>query len=145
MGREFSVAEDILQETFLAAYLAAGTFRRESTAKSWLFGIASKKAAKWERGSTRRGKREEAWVETLEGQGAVLDIHLQLERQESAQALRSAISKLTERSRSVYLLCGIGGVCGSDAAGALQVKLGTVHSCFHEAKRRLRKLLDGEP
>src|SRR4051795_10271703 len=53
--------EDVLQETFLAAWRGAGGYRPEAAGGGWLWGIARRQAALWLR---RRG-RARAAVEHL--------------------------------------------------------------------------------
>src|SRR4051794_7645024 len=48
--------EDVLQETFLAAWRGAAGYRREGAGGGWLWGIARRQAALWLR---RRGRTDD--------------------------------------------------------------------------------------
>jgi len=49
-------AEDVIQETFVAAFGAIGSFRQESRLSSWLTAIALRRALNLRRGESRRLK-----------------------------------------------------------------------------------------
>jgi len=51
-----AVAQDLVQETFLAALKSAGKFRGRSKAYTWLYSIANKKVADFYRHQKRRAK-----------------------------------------------------------------------------------------
>src|SRR4051812_34458951 len=51
-----SDVEDVLQETFLAVWRAAGDYRPQGSPGGWLWGIARRQAAGWLR---RRGRAED--------------------------------------------------------------------------------------
>ena len=53
MVRDRTLAEDLLQDTFLAAYLAWAKFDRSADAGAWLFGIARHRALRAIRGRRR--------------------------------------------------------------------------------------------
>lgn len=58
-------ADDIAQETFLAVWTDARSFRGGAPVRSWLFGIAWRKAKGAQRGWFRRRARDTAWSETV--------------------------------------------------------------------------------
>ena len=57
VGRSKHVAEDIVQETFLAALNSAGKFRGQSSVYTWLCSIAYHKIADFHRRQGREAKR----------------------------------------------------------------------------------------
>src|SRR5262252_9691036 len=58
-------ADDMAQETFLAAWTYARSFRGEASVRSWLCGIAWRKAKGAQRSSARRRSRDTAHHEQL--------------------------------------------------------------------------------
>lgn len=126
-------AEDLAQETFLAAWAGAAGFRGGSAVRSWLMGIAWRKAKSaqraWFRGVTRDTVFEA--LSTLQrGQGAAIEDRLALER---------AMKGLSLEQQAAVALCLAQDFSHGDAAQALGLPLGTVKS--HVARGRA-KLLD---
>src|SRR6185503_17971602 len=64
-GRED--ADDIAQETFLAAWTQARSFRGGSSVRSWLFSIAWRKAKDAQRRWFRARRRDTAYVDMADG------------------------------------------------------------------------------
>lgn len=58
--------------------------------------------------------------------------------------LARAFEHLPEQEKQVVLMVGLEGMQYEDAAAALGVPMGTVKSRLSRARRRLRKLMDGE-
>ena len=57
------VAEDLVQETLLAAISAADTFKSDSTEQTWLIGILKHKVLDYLRKTSRERRLEAAWAE----------------------------------------------------------------------------------
>src|SRR5262249_37218334 len=60
-----SDADDIAQETFLAAWTQAKSFRGQGSVRSWLFSIAWRKAKGSQRQWFRSARRDTAYHESL--------------------------------------------------------------------------------
>ena len=63
-------ADDIAQETFLAAWTHARSFRGGASVRSWLFSIAWRKAKDTQRWWFRRRSRDTAYHEMASGEEA---------------------------------------------------------------------------
>src|SRR6185503_9968670 len=59
-------ADDIAQETFLAVWTSARSYRGGASVKSWLFSIAWRKAKGMQRGWFRRARRDAGYHEASE-------------------------------------------------------------------------------
>ena len=59
-----SAVEDVLQETFVAVWRGATRFRQSGETGAWLWGIARRQAAMWQR---RHGRAETSFDELLVG------------------------------------------------------------------------------
>jgi len=108
VARNREAAQDIVQETFLAALKSAGKFDGRSRAYTWLYSIATKKVADFYRRQKRVAKHQ---VESVNGTleldqlsdskqsapGAV-------ESDEESHAVQQALSGLTLRYRQVLIL-----------------------------------------
>ena len=108
VARNREAAQDIVQETFLAAVKSAGKFNGHSQAYTWLYSIAIKKVADFYRRQKRVAKHEVKLVNgTIEldqlsdskqsASGAV-------ESDEECHAVQQALSGLSLRYRQVLVL-----------------------------------------
>lgn len=128
-------ADDLAQETFIAAWERIGRFRGESSVRSWFCGIAWRKLMTAKRGWFRSKKRDGDYLETeaLErGEGAGADERIALER---------ALAGLPTEQRAAVALCLGGGFSHAEAAEALGLPLGTVKSHVTRGKTRLMQVL----
>jgi RNA polymerase sigma factor (sigma-70 family) len=135
-------AEDVVAETFLAAFRHRGRYdlTRED-ARPWLFGIATKEIA-------RRRRTEEARYRALArtGTGEVVDGFAdEVSTAVSAQAVRGQLAdglrRLAPGDRDVLLLIAWSGLSYEEVAETMRIKIGTVRSRLHRARRKLREAL----
>ena len=133
--------DDLVQTTFIAVNTAAPTFRRGSTVKTWIFGIAVNVVGKHVRGEVRnrsmRAKLEELPSEAKAGPAS------QAEHNEILARLESALANLSNDLRAVFVLCVIEGVPGKEAAAVLGIREGTLWRRLHEARVELRRAVEG--
>ena len=130
-------ADDIAQETFLAAWTRARTFRGRSSVRTWLCAIAWRKAKSSQRSAFRRRAREAAYHEQA---GLAQPTKPQ---GEDRAAVRQALQTLPIEQRAAVVLCLAGGVSHGDAAEILGLPLGTVKSHVARGRARLLKVLEG--
>lgn len=132
-----SDADDVAQETFLAAWSQARSFRAGSTVRTWLFGIAWRKAKDLQRLGWRRGRRDTQWL--AEAGPAVAG-----DTGATEYALTQALAALSLEQRAAVMLCLAYGLTNEEAAEALHMPLGTVKSHVLRGRERLRNLLGDE-
>ncbi len=144
------LAEDVLQETFLAAHRARGRFRGEASPETWLWRIAIHAALKARR---RRGRRRDIertaaakhnGIRSTRGAQDGSEPDAAQRRREQARRVHAAMDQLGEEHRVVLSLTAVRELPGRSVAEILGVPEGTVHSRAHAARRRLRKLLGAE-
>jgi RNA polymerase sigma factor (sigma-70 family) len=131
-------ADDLAQETFIAAWERIGAFRGDSSVRSWFCGIAWRKMMTARRSWFRTRKRDADYVETegLErGDGAGADERI---------ALEQALAGLPVDQRAAVALCLGGDFSHAEAAEALGLPLGTVKSHVTRGKARLMQALGVE-
>lgn len=129
-------AEDVVQETYIRAFLAAGSYRTNGTPLAWLLAIARNLALMKLR---ERGKiqdvSEEDWASfALDSPAITSDDRL---------VLTAALRVLTEEERQIVLLHAVTGLKHREIAGLLQLPLSTVLSKYHRSLKKLRTTLEG--
>jgi len=134
------LAEEVVQDTFVAAWRGAVGFEGRSSAASWLFGIARRQA----RDRMRRPRLETEGEERLEemsakGPGPEAAALASASRAE----LVDALERLSATDREVLVLAFAHELSGPEMAEVLAIPEGTVKSRLFNARRRLRAQLVG--
>jgi RNA polymerase sigma-70 factor, ECF subfamily len=136
LTRSRSDAEDLTQETFLAAYSGATTFQNRSSLLSWLFSITKRKF--------RDGKRtpKPHFDELTEHNSPHLSSgdNNTLHR----MCLLTALDTLPDPEREAFILVAIQQCTHAEAAQTLQAPVGTVKWRVFEATKKMRLALGEE-
>jgi RNA polymerase sigma factor (sigma-70 family) len=128
-------ADDIAQETFLAAWEGVRDYRGGASVRSWLCAIAWRKAKTAQRSWLRRRAREADYQTETSFEG---------ELQASAEdrlAVRQALLTLPIEQRAAVALCLAQGFSHAEAAQTLGAPLGTVKSHVTRGRARLLEVL----
>lgn len=135
---ERALAEEVLQDTMLAVWRGAASFRGDSAVRSWLIAIARRQA----RDRMRRRRVHTVTDDVLSGWPAAEPgpEDLTLKRAEAA-VVAQAIGGLNARHREVLGLVYGASLSLAEAAGVLQVPLGTVKSRLSAARTALASSL----
>lgn len=138
-----SMADDIVQETFLQVHLSAATFDRSRRFKPWLFTIAANKARDQMRSRRRRpevpldaqvGSEEEDSQRFLDFLADSANAPAgALEQEEERAFVREIMDRLPDHLREVLVLSYYHRFPYKDIADVLGVPLGTVKSRLHAA------------
>ncbi len=133
-------ADDIAQETFLAAWMQAGSYKGASGGvRSWLFAIAWRKAKDDHRRRFRLWRRDAAYRETA------AEDDRRATPAEDGIALEQALAVLPIDQRAAIVLCLGVGFTHEEAAEVLGLPLGTVKSHVLRGRDRLRGILGEQP
>jgi RNA polymerase sigma-70 factor, ECF subfamily len=134
--------EDVLQETFLAVWQGARSYRPDAAGAAWLWGIARRQAAQWLR---RRGRAGELVAALTQGvaPGALVvtdPAEAALTRAELADAV-DALGPPGAPEREVWRLVYEQDRPVAEVAELMGVPEGTVKSRAHRTRRLLRAAL----
>jgi RNA polymerase sigma factor (sigma-70 family) len=141
--RDDRLAEDAVQEGFLAVWRNAAAFRAErAKASTWILTLVHRRAVDLVRREERR-RAEPLSEETATGGEGVADATdeaawLRFER----ERVQSALRQLPDVQREALELAYYGGFSQSELAERLGVPLGTIKSRMFAGLARLRELLD---
>ena len=133
-------ADDVVQETFIAAWDAVRRSRLDTRLRAWLFGILFNRCRTFRRSLWRRMRREQ--VVGRQRSARHNDGH---EDDGWAEALRRALARLDGDLRAVLILRFEQGLSVSETAEALHLPQGTVKSRTHTATRKLKAQLRPNP
>jgi RNA polymerase sigma-70 factor (ECF subfamily) len=137
--RDATLAEDVVQEAFLAAWRGAARFD-ETRAKvsTWLLTMVHHKAVDTVR---REQARPRPAGEEVPERPDGTDVAGDVVRADDAAAVRRALDGLTPAQRQVLELAYFGGLSQSEVADRLGEPIGTIKSRTHAALARLRELM----
>jgi len=138
-------AEDITQESFIAAYKALNRFR-DGSFKSWLLRIVTNRCYD----ELRRHKRRPQFsIDELTEDNESAPFLRSLgetpeqaqQRAELAEAIERCLQGLPDDQRTATVLCDVEGYEYNEIADILSISLGTVKSRISRARSKLRDCL----
>jgi RNA polymerase sigma-70 factor (ECF subfamily) len=133
------LAEEILQDAMLAVWRGAGSFRGESSVRSWVIAIARRQTR-----DRLRGRRlrivDDAFLADRPGSGPGPEV-MALDRAELAE-VKGAIRELAAPHRELLGLVFGTGLSLPEVAGVLEIPVGTVKSRLSAARTSLSRILD---
>ena len=136
MTGSMAEAEDLTQDTFIAAFHQIESFRGESKFSSWLYRIATNRCLNWRQRDARRERAYENWGRDRESVSGVEPAEDLL----SAQ-VQQALLKLDEKQRAAVVLTTYEGLNHAEAASVLGCSETTVSWRIFAARRKLKKWL----
>jgi len=136
-------ANEVTQETFIAALSSLRTYQEKRSFKAWLYTIALNLS----RSHIRKRKIIERLKTTV---GSILRIESQkrptpeeeVVRTEKEAQVWNELNKLDERHRTVIILRYFHEMSISEIAETMSISEGTIHSRLHNAREKLRIALE---
>jgi RNA polymerase sigma factor (sigma-70 family) len=140
LTEDVGIAEEVLQDTFVAVWKSAGSFSGRSSARTWLIGIARRQAHNTlRRRSLPRASADIAAAEHLPGPSP------EPEERAITAATRAeviaAMAHLSPDHRQALVLAFVHDLSYQEMADILTIPVGTVKSRLNGAKRALKELL----
>lgn len=134
-----ALAEEALQEAFVAAYRGAASWTGSGSVRSWLLTLARHAAYR----HVRRRSGEPPRFEELEELGAAagwgdpVDLDELIDRMRDRDLVRRALGSLDPSDREILVLRDLLGHSGPETAEALGLELNAMKSRLHRARLRL--------
>lgn len=134
-------AQDVVQDTFVQAFVKLDSFRGTSAFYTWLYRIAFNLTM-----SRRRGRRppvsiearREAGIDPIDdGDGP----SAHLEQQDRTAQVQAALQRLSDDHRQVLVLRELDGWSYEQMAELLALPVGTIRSRLHRARLELKQYL----
>ena len=137
--RDGALAEDAVQDAFLAIWRTAGRFNAErAPARAWIMTLVHRRSVDLVRHHERRRTDPPPQHEEAGDAGADETVWLRLQR----DRVRDALRQLPDHQREAIELAYFGGFTQSELAERLGQPLGTIKSRIFSGLARLRELLD---
>ncbi len=140
--KDFHIAEEITQDTFLHVYEKLPTLREPARFAGWLYVIASRRCIAWQRKQKRVVQSMETVSDEVLEKTAYAN-YVSEQREEAAaerrrQVVESLLEKLPESERTVMILHYLGETSCERISKFLGVSVNTVKSRLSRARERLR-------
>ena len=154
--RDKMAAEDVVQETLLAAMKARERFAGRSSERTWLIGILNNKVVDYLRKQVREQSLEQGDLGDDELEGLLFEADGHWRRAPSAwgdpdaafeqkafwEALSRCLEELPDRQARAFSLCEMDGVSGAEAGKVLGVTATNMWVILHRARLRLKECLE---
>ncbi|MBB5575884.1 RNA polymerase sigma factor [Rhizobium paranaense] len=140
-------AEDVVQATYVQAFINLSAFRENSRLSTWLTRIALNEAF-----ARVRGRRDFTGLEEIDMQNkasgggllhfpsslASADPEAELARNQTRHLLEHAIDALPAEFRTVFILRDVEGFSTEETSSLLGIKLETTKTRLHRARKMMR-------
>ena len=137
--RDSSVAEDLVQETFLRVWNRAQGFEAGRGALGpWLLAIARNRAIDHVRSASSRMDRNSFEFDAREHPSLFVDMEREVFNTDHARVIRGAIAKLNPNQQKVIELAYYEGLSQTEMAERMGEPLGTVKTWVRTALQHLR-------
>ena len=136
--QDAALAEDVVQESFVRAWLALPSWRGDAPMRHWLLRIVRNTAV-----STLRSSRDaQTDPEVLDRLPSSLDVAEHVEDLVTIDALWGALGKLDDLSRAIVVLRELEGLRYEEMCAILDAPMPTVKTRLFRARRLIAAALD---
>ena len=156
--RDADLAEEKIQETFLAALQSRHRFQGRSTEKVWLISILKRKIFDHFREKNRHGHFRGVFpmegitydapdcqkMKAIRLNSGFLDPLTVCEQKEFFKQVRRALSDLPERLATVFSLRDVKELSSDEICELMNISVCNLYVMLHRARRRLRRILKFE-
>lgn len=148
--QDTSDAKDAAQEIFIKVYRALPDFKAEAKFTTWLYRITANHCL-----NVLRSRRRRKWLQPFSAQPKIYekdvmdykdehtDPRADLEKEERAALIRSALAALPDDQRTAVILHRYEGLSYKEIADVMHTSVSSVESRLHRAKVKLAQLLEG--
>jgi RNA polymerase sigma-70 factor, ECF subfamily len=149
--RDAADADEAVQDSFVKVFQHIASFREELPFEVWFTRIlingcldrqkARRRRARWTVPALDVEQGERSWIESVPAHGPSPEESLL--RRERRTQIASAVGKLPDRQRTIFLLCHYEGCSSKEVSGITGLNESTVRVHLFRAVRKLRSLLGG--
>ncbi|MBT7261147.1 MAG: sigma-70 family RNA polymerase sigma factor [Desulfobacula sp.] len=143
LDREDSM--EIVQDVFISVFKNIRTFRQESSLATWLRKITINHCLNWKRKWKRRFKWDHKSIDSENSKNLFKENNnpeMLYREKQSEKNIMTAIKKLPEKIRLVFVLNVLEGLSYEEISETLNIRKGTVSSRLHFARKNLINFLE---
>ena len=137
-------AEEVLQTSYLKVLDGRAVFRARSNFRTWLFGVIRMTAVEQRRRQSVRRFFTGTPIGMTDTADPAAGAELMMEQSDSSRVLNRAMAQLPDRQREVLHLVFYQELTIEQAAGVMQIAVGSARTHYERGKTRLRELLASE-
>jgi len=140
LGVPAGALDDAIQDVFLVVHRQLAGFRGESTAQTWLYGIARHVASNHQ----RQARRKQAPLEPLVSEPAHPDPgpHERAADAEAAAFVEAYVAGLDERRRDIFILAVLEEMTIPEVAAALSIPVNTAYTRLRAVRADFERALE---
>ncbi|UNZ00378.1 sigma-70 family RNA polymerase sigma factor [Zhouia spongiae] len=152
---DVATAQDLVQETFLAALRSADNFKGEASERTWLVSILKRKIIDhYRRSNSAKGKAEISinfpigsdesegdWLEERVADKRQLNIEDSLQNEELGLAIQACIEKLPKKQAEVFTMKTVLGMETEEICNELNITPSNLWVIIHRARTALASCL----
>lgn len=143
LSADYSLAEELTQDTFYQALLSLPKFRQEASLKTWLYAIARNTYLNWFRKNHSKGISFTSFDEDfLSPSDSLTDPAEQLIEKERRLIINKSLYSLPETYRTVIIFREIEELSYTEIANILDKTENWVRVTFFRAKQKLKEIYD---
>ncbi len=135
LTRDYAMADDLAQETFVRAWDKLSSFAGQGRFVSWLMKLAYNEFLQ----SRRKAKRYSAAVDRFGNEPTASHNQAVSAGAADSSDLEVVLAVLSEDERSVMVMSFALGLSHAEIGGVIGMPIGTVKSHIHRARRRIRE------
>ncbi|HVX97185.1 MAG TPA: sigma-70 family RNA polymerase sigma factor [Polyangia bacterium] len=140
LGISDAAVDDAAQDVFLIVHRQLGTFRGQSTLRTWLFAILRNVASNHRR-AVGRGAAGRESIRQAASLGAPGPLE-HAQNLEAAAFVQSFLAGLDEKKRAVFVLGALEEMSMPEVAAALSIPLNTAYTRLRRARADFQRALD---
>ena len=138
LGVPASQTDDVVQDVFIIAHQKLSAFEGRSSMKTWLYGIALRRARLHRTRARHAGREEGVDDERVRAPDAVRPDH-RAECAEAARVVNAILEGLDDDQREVFVLAELEELAAPEIAEVLGIKPNTVYSRLRLAREAFAK------
>jgi len=137
--RDQSEVEEVVQDTFVRAFQSLGSFRGDSSLRTWLFTIERRLVLDRRRAERRRRDRNEVQESDAATEVTALD---GMVADETEGRVVAAVERLSAMQKQVFSLRVTEGMSYKEIAAVVGTTEGAARVHYHNAVRSIKECLD---
>jgi len=137
--RDFTVAQDVAQDTFIEAYKNLNRLREPAKFGSWLHSITLHQCNRWQREQQDLASIEDLQMDVCIDKASLPDE--EVENMELRQIVLNAIASLPEKTAEVVTMYYIDGLSYNEIASFLEIPSSTVRGRLEMGRKQLKEEL----